>query len=270
VDGALVNSVTEQVVRMLRQRGLTVSSSAGPAPAASVPAAALTTRKAESAPQTRKVFITAEMLTQRLAAAGGGLVELASNEFLTPGAVDLADSRRLTVRRAAAAAAPPAPVVPAGSPSASAAAPPPTPPCACARLGIITHRPDEKVRGVLLALARDAVTVTDLTQGDCWIANLRRLCQAVAAGEVASGAAILPYAADAMAVAGKIKGIRPVQGTRPESVAAALRHFGANLLVLEHAFSTHHQMRTMLRAIAGGGRGADASLEAALVELERA
>jgi ribose 5-phosphate isomerase RpiB len=95
------------------------------------------------------------------------------------------------------------------------------------------------------------------------------LCQAVAAGEVAAGAAILPYAADAMAVAGKVKGVRPVQGTRPESVAAALRHFSANLLVLEHAFSTHHQMRTMLRQIASGARGAGEALEAALLELER-
>jgi hypothetical protein len=72
-----------------------------------------------------------------------------------------------------------------------------------------------------------------------------------------------------MAVAGKVKGIRPVQGTRVESVAAALRHFGANLLVLEHAFSTHHQMRTMLRTLAAGGKGAGGALEAALVELER-
>jgi ribose 5-phosphate isomerase RpiB len=267
VDGKLVNTVTEQVVRMLRQRGVTVTAS--PPPAASPPAATPTHDTEGPSPQMRKVFLTAEMLTQRLAAAGGGLVELASNEVLTPGAVDLANSRHLTVRRTAASAAPPAPAVPAGAAMSTASPPAPAARCACATIGIITHRPDEKVRGVLLALGHDGVRVTDLTQGDCWLTNLRRLCQAVAAGEVAAGAAILPYAADAMAVAGKVKGVRPVQGTRPESVAAALRHFSANLLVLEHAFSTHHQMRTMLRQIASGARGAGEALEAALLELER-
>ncbi|MCJ7544157.1 MAG: hypothetical protein MUP47_06265 [Phycisphaerae bacterium] len=261
VDGELVNKVTEQVVRMLRQRGVAITpaaSGSGPtaAPAASMP----TGLKAEtSASPAKKVFITAEMLAHRLAAAGGGLVELAGNEVLTPNAVDLVDQRRLIVRRASGAGT-----------SSPSAAPQTTPPCACGVIGIITHRPDEKVRGVLSALGREGVAVRDFTQGDCWITNLRRLCQAVAAGEVAAGAAILPYAADAMVLAGKVKGVRPVQGTRTESVAAALRHFGANLLVLEHAFSTHHQMRAMLLALAGGGRAAGGALGAALVELERA
>ena len=123
---------------------------------------------------------------------------------------------------------------------------------------------------MLGALSRDGVAVTDLTQGDCWMTNLRRLCEAVAGGRLAGGVAILPYAADAMVLAGKIKGIRPVQGTRAESVAAARRHFAANLLVLEHAFSTYHQMRTMLREFVGGARSAGGSLEAAVAELERA
>ncbi len=136
-------------------------------------------------------------------------------------------------------------------------------------IGLVVYRADEKVRNVLAGLPHDGVAVTDFTQGDCWMADLRRLCQAVVTGQVASGAAILPYGANAMVLAGKIKGIRPVQGTRPESVAAALRHFGANLLVLEHAFSTYHPMRSMLRILAAGGPGANAALKAALEELER-
>ncbi len=261
MDGELVNKVTEQVVRMLRQRGVTVTSAAVQA----TPSAGAAMGPAgDSGPQVRKVFITAEVLAQRLAASGGGQVELAWNEVLTPGAVDLVDQRRLAVRRAAAPAV--AASSAAGSASAaSQAAVAPVP----GAIGIITYRPDEKVRGVLSALRREGVVMTDFAEGDCWMTNLRRLCQGVSAGAVAAGAAILPYAADAMVLAGKIKGIRPVQGTRAESVAAAMRHFGANLLVLEHAFSTHHQMRTMLRTLAGGARGAGGSLEEAIVELER-
>ena len=265
MDGELVKAVTEQVVQMLRQRGVTVT------PAASRPPMAAQAGRTAPTPvaATRKVFITAEVLAGRLA-AGGGQVDLAWNEVLTPGAIDVVEQKRLAIRRLSAPAAL-GPGV-AGSPATAGGASAvegPAAPCACGAIGIITHGADDKVRGVLSSLGREGVATRDFTEGDCWMTNLRRLCQAVAAGEVAAGAAILPYAADAMVLAGKIKGIRPVQGTRPESVAAGLRHFGANLLVLEHAFSTHHQLRTMLLALAGGGRGAGRALEAALTELER-
>ena len=56
-----------------------------------------------------------------------------------------------------------------------------------------------------------------------------------------------PYAADAIVLANKIAGIRAVQGTCVQSVAAAMRHFDANVLILEHALSTFHEMRMMVR-----------------------
>lgn len=49
-----------------------------------------------------KLFVTAEMLQQRLAGAGGSIVELACNEFLTPNAEDYADRKHITIKRAAA------------------------------------------------------------------------------------------------------------------------------------------------------------------------
>jgi ribose 5-phosphate isomerase RpiB len=76
------------------------------------------------------------------------------------------------------------------------------------------------------------------------------MCEAIQAGRIAAGVAILPHAAGAMVLANKIRGIRAVQGTRAESVAAAVRQFGANVLVLEHAFATFHELRTMVQRFA--------------------
>ena len=115
------------------------------------------------------------------------------------------------------------------------------------------------------------MALVDYTQTDCWVRNLRALCGAVAAGGAAAGVAILPYAAGATLLANKIKGIRAVQGTRPDSVSAALRHFDANILVIEHALSTFHEMRAMVRRFATErtGRPAAEVLMAAVGELER-
>jgi ribose 5-phosphate isomerase RpiB len=71
------------------------------------------------------------------------------------------------------------------------------------------------------------------------------MCEALAAGRLSLGVAILPYAADAVVLANKFPGVLAVQGTRRESVAAAVRHLGANLLVLEHSLSTFHELRAM-------------------------
>lgn len=276
MDGELLNTVTEQVIRMLRQRGITVTAGpqrpAGAAPAG--PRAAAPRQESPRPAMTGKVFITAEALAQRITAGGGGAVTLAPNEFLTPGAVDLAEQKRVTIRRSPA-------VLPAMTDAASAAAgavarqsevtsaAQAAPACACSSIGVVTAAANETARSVLAGLVREGVAMVDMTKGDCWTADLARLCQAVASGQVAAGAAILPYAADAMVLANKTKGIRAVQGTRPESVAAAMRHFGANLLILEHAFSTYHQMRTMLRAFAAGaGAPPGGPLAAAISELE--
>ena len=268
MDGELVNKVTEQVVAMLRQRGVAITSTAPRAAAAASPAPRARQTDSEG-PSVRRVFITAEMLMQRLAGAGGGVIELAPYERLTPGATDLVDLRRLTIRRTVPAPAAPGPTPAKVAESNPTAVAPKSPPNPGRTVGIVTAAANDKVRSVLASLAREGLAVRELTGGDCWIADLRRLCQAIAGGEVARGVAILPYAADAMVLAGKIKGICPVQGTRVESVAAALRHFGTNLLVLEHAVSTYHELRTMLSTFASGVCGAGGAVAAALAEWER-
>ncbi len=282
----LVNEITRRVLEALHSRGLAAAqpaeapapanapanspapastaaptfaamarSAASPGPATVISAAQQATGKRETPPPAAKVFITADMLLRRLETEGGNgrTLELAHNEYLTPAAEDVVDQRHLTVKKLPQ----PLPAPPEtndggnGQPPAAACA---TGACETPRptggMGLVIERPSEAVRGVLAGLAHDRMAVVDYTQTDCWIANTRLLCGAVLDGTVSAGAVILPYAADAMVLANKIDGIRAVQGTRTDSVAGAIRHFAPNVLVLEHAFSTFHEMRAMLRAFA--------------------
>ena len=226
-------------------------------------------RPAAQRPQ--KVFLTAEMLLRRLAteAGDGRTIELAHNEFLTPAAADVAEERHLTVKRQPKLlpAPPKAPSAAGGSAVGNPTAMPgacglaggnphadgSSPACAAAPagLGLVVERPNATARSVLASLGQDKLTVIDYSQTDCWVVNTRLLCEAVAAGAVSAGVVMVPFAADAMVLAGKMPGIRPVQGSRADSVAAAMRHYAANVLVLEHAASTYHEMRTMIRSFAG-------------------
>jgi ribose 5-phosphate isomerase RpiB len=251
VTDALVNSIVEQVMAALRARGV-----APPPPGAPRAAPPLAPRPADAA--AGKVFLTAELLQGRLAAeAGDGrVVELAHNEFLTPAAMDVVEELHLTVRKAPQRP-PAASEDRGGNPGGglSSASPPGAAEDRPATLGLVIERPSEAVRGVLAGLGREAFSTVDYTQTDCWIANTRRLCEAILAGKVLAGVAILPYAADAMVLANKVRGIRAVQGSRLDSVAAAARHFAPNLLILEHTFSTYHEMRAMIRTFAAARPG---------------
>ncbi len=241
-----------------------------------------------------KLFVTAEMLQQRLAGAGGSIVELACNEFLTPNAEDYADRKHITIKRAAAkspggaCAAPVAGehagasqtarrfgMAPGETPAAPAAASPSTAsaaPVACgsSSIGLVIERADAKVSSLVSALNRD-LPLVDFTQTDCWRQNVAALCRAIQAGQVCSGVVVAPYGAGAMLLASKFKGVRPVQGTRADSVAAAMRHYGANVLVLEHAYATFHEMRAMAQRFAarGGEMGIDKSLDAFVSQQEK-
>ncbi|HUT62304.1 MAG TPA: RpiB/LacA/LacB family sugar-phosphate isomerase [Phycisphaerae bacterium] len=198
-----------------------------------------------------KVFVTAEMLQQRLAGgAERGALELAPNEYLTPNAADLAEQKHLSVRQKARtplAAAPQA--NPSTSPAPAAGNPVSQPPRS-GSIGLVVDRPDQKVTSVISAVARAGLGLVDYSRTDCILRNTEALCEAIHSGQVACGVAMVPYAAGAMVLCGKLKGIRPVQGTRPESVAAGVRQFHANLLVLEHAFCTFHELRRMIQTFA--------------------
>lgn len=249
MDEALVNRIVERVVTALGGPG---ASSDRIAP-----------RQADRTQQqtgTMKVFVTADMFTRRMAAShNGGAIELAENEFLTPSAAELAEIKHIVVKK-----------TPKQMPQA---APSPDQPQAIPKknsIGLVIERPGDKVAGVINALRYDGIELAGFNETDRWIRNLRSLCEAVAAGRHTAGVALLPYAADAMILANKIDGIRAVQATRPASVAAALRHFGANMLIVEHVFCTYHEMRAMIRTFAAGAGqpgGGDLLLET-VAELE--
>ena len=270
MDAELVNEVTEQVIAALRRRGVGVRG------AAAVQAAEPPRQMRSASPATPslgKVFVTEEMLGRRLdAGAEGGVIELRCNEFLTPSAEDLAARRHLTIRRMPDAS-PPACTAPAAAAVSGANVPlaGPAPRAPSRAIGIFVERGDEKVAGLLRALRYDEPALTDCGGNDCPIINIRGMSEAIVAGDLAGGVAVMRYGADAVVLANKIRGIRAVQGTRAESVAAAIRHFGANLLILEHAFSTFHEMRRMIRVFAAGAGtpGVAGALLEAISELER-
>jgi len=188
-----------------------------------------------------KIFITEQMLAQRVS-GGGGAVVLAHNEFLTPAAADLAEGKHVTITRVAS------PMI--ATPAAGLDAPAQRAQPPIGAIGLVVERAGAKVASVVSSLSYDGLELADYNASGCWLENLRGLCEAVGRGAAPAGIAILPYAADAMVVANKIKGIRAVQGTRLDSVAAALRHFDANVLILEHTLSVFHEMRAMVRLFA--------------------
>ena len=283
MDEELVNTVVRQVLAEIgRTDAQSATGQQDAKPQAGRPQAGRSAGGKASVPT--KIFITADMLSQRIG-AGGGVVELAHNEFLTPNALDVVQMRNLTVRKTPKPAiAVPAADNPRASGDVQDVAKPQaanstipqaensTIPQAGAAIGIVLERPDEKVAGVVGALSHDGVGVEDFTRTDCWIKNLQAMCDAVSAGSLPAGVAILKYAADAVMLANKARGIRAVQGTCSRSVSAAVRHFGANVLVLEHTFSTYHEMRTMIRAFAlqRTAAGQHQLLMEAVEKLERA
>lgn len=201
--------------------------------------------------QSGKVFVTVQMLQARLAGSGGDL-HLAANEILTPAARDIIDARHISVKRDATfAAAPVQPVIALGPARAvaqlvaSAAMPSDRP--TVGAVGLVLDRPNEQVEALLGALRYDGAAFVDCNKADCWAANLDSLAGAIASGNLTVGVAIMPYAADAMVIAGKISGLRPVQGVSAQAVAAGVRHFNANVLVLGYKASTFGQMRAMIR-----------------------
>lgn len=195
-------------------------------------------------------FITAQALHARL--QGGGHVELAANEFLTPAAQDLVGQMQLSVTRKTSAAPAEIPSASAGRLQAGAATLTPTAAlpsisCPTGPYALLVDSHNEKTLTTVASLGREGIRLLEFRPADCPIANMQALCDAIGRGQLAGGVAILKYAADAMILANKHQGVRAVQGTRVESVAGAVRHVAANLLILEHGFSTFYELRAMIR-----------------------
>ncbi len=211
-----------------------------------------------------KVFVTAQMLQDRLAGSAGGQLALGGNEFLTPAARDVVDRKSISVHRAPAAqqggrnthAVNSGPQQAMARLVASAAMPSDRP--TVGPVGLILDRPDGRVEALLGALRYDGAMFIDCDRAACWADNLELLAGAMAGGDLAAGVAILPYAADAMVVAGKITGVRPVQGVSARAAAAGARHFDANMLVLGYKTATFGEMRAMIRAFTAARTGSGA------------
>ncbi len=261
----LVQNVVRQVIATLNGGAKALIPAPGPCPSPASTASV----KQPSSPAPRKIFVTEAMLISRVTAAGGGAIALAHNEYLTPAAADWAEDKHLKVTRQEKPRAVPLAAAPVADNAPAAACSIPTP--AVSSLGLVIDRPDATVEAVVAGISHDDLSLVDCNEAGCWMSDLRAMCSAVAAGRLAAGVAILPYAAEAMVLAGKIRGVRPVQGSRSDSVAAALRRFDANVLIIEHAFSSFHEMRSMIRIFAADRTGVplSKSLMDAVAELER-
>jgi ribose 5-phosphate isomerase RpiB len=202
-------------------------------------------------PGSRK-FITADDLRERLAQAGKGVVDLAANESLTPAAADVVDQMGLVVRQLVEAAPLYVPTVKITPPAKQAiktltTGTKPTGRATVGAVGLVIHEPDAQVESLLGSMRYDGTTFVDCSKTECWILNLECLAEQITMGPAVVGVLIAPYAADVMAVAGKMRGIRPVQGTSDAAVAGAMRHYDANLLVIGYRDSGFGQMRAMIR-----------------------
>ena len=309
MDAELINKIVEQVLVALGQApGASGASAPTPLAASRTPAkvpssaaapAASTPRPAQKetpspatapritpaskvAPPQRRVFLTADMLRQRIAGLNGQakVIELDGFECLTPAAEDFAADAHVTVQRrpqplAAAPQAPnPAPASAAiASPSAfkSLGAAPDAAPAAVAEVycpvpaakapgyGLVTARLTDAAATAVRTATQSGLKLEDWNRKGCWLRDSRTMCEAVAAGTLAGGIVLVPQAADAMILTAKHRSIRPVQGTRPDSVRNALRHYDANVLVIEHAACTFHEMREMIRLFVSARPGRESS-----------
>jgi hypothetical protein len=293
-----LDEIVREVLAAIQSRGLGAALAAPQAKVEANPAPQTRVRPGQPTPQAqpkarpakcrpaeapRKVFLTADMLLQRLADNDGQsrTIELAHNEFLTPAAMDLADQRHLAVRKQPkplvspdGAAEAPKSACPAPAAADAPAAGPAEPQAGgvgSAALGLVVQKPTELVRGVLDSLERDRIIPVDFNRTDCWIVNTRMLCEAVVSGGLAGGVVMVPQAADAVVLANKVRGIRAVQGVRPDSLALAMARLAPNVLVLEHSSATFHEIRTMFRMFAGprASKGQAETLIGAIEKLER-
>jgi ribose 5-phosphate isomerase RpiB len=239
MDPELLNKIVQEVKNSLQHDGQLINTSASPV--GTVPDERLL----------KKIFITADDLSARLNENSSSSVELASNEYLTPAAADLAARRKIGITRK------PDPLTrPVAKPALPGISIPTFKdvPLSASRIsqgtgpvGLITYFPDEKTDSALRALAHDGIFFTDRTDDECWMVNLINLCRGINDGSLALGIVLFPFGADALIMANKVPGIRAVQGTAVESVAASVRRLSTNVLVLEHRRSTFHELRAMIR-----------------------
>ena len=188
-----------------------------------------------------RVWLTVALLADR--AGGGAAVALEAGEYLTPAAADYAAANGIEITPQAIHA----PVTPM--------APGRIKPAALTRtLGLVVNRADPKCEAALSAATRGGVVTRGFAESSCWMANTRAMCREIISGGLAGGIIIDRYAAAAMALAGKIDGVRPVQGVSVPAVQAALRQFDANVLVIGCVSHSVYELRSMIDRFSAGRR----------------
>jgi hypothetical protein len=193
-------------------------------------------------PSGPRKFLTADDLRDRLEQTGKGVLDLSANEALTPAAADLVDQMGLVIRRLADSAPLYVPTVKVAPPIKQAVktlttGTKPTGRATVGAVGLAISDPDTQVESLLGSLRYDGTTFVDCSKTECWILNTEYLAEQMVYGPLTAGVVIAPFATDVMVVAGKMRGIRPVQGTSDDAVAAAVRHYDSGF----------GQMRAMIR-----------------------
>jgi len=253
LDPTLVDRIVKEVLTAMGADAPTATGAPSqPAPAAASSAeqtdSGLPASPGEEAAPAKKAFVTAEELTRRLGASNGNGLELASNEYLTPAAADLIAQRHLTVTRRVAPVQPKANPMPSEWTSLGAQPARPRPPAAGpGPVGLVVEEPRQKIEMVLGALRHDGIRLLPYEVTSCWIENLSSLCGDLCDGKLKLGLAMLSAPAQGVVLANKFKGVWAVQGTEAEAVSAAIEQIGVNVLILDAARATFHQLRHMTR-----------------------
>ncbi len=130
------------------------------------------------------------------------------------------------------------------------------------------------MRSLLMTLERSLGAVETIDPSDKAggpVAAVRKLCAGVAAGRSARGIVFAEDGSLPVCLANKTKGVRAALGISLPSVEQAVRQFAINVLVIEPAHQTLHQVRQMVERFVSlrPGDAARAALEA-IVAMEGA
>ena len=293
-DRQLVEAIAQQVIELLRRRGmLGPDSSAGaadsggpraevrppigvctgdyskfpelagrslgappPMASSSVPAPPASS---SSAPPTYQVvpitgIVTANQLQAAMAAAPDGVAVLACDARLTPLAADLAREKPQGVCRASSGTV----AAPAGSPAPAA-------------LPLLwwADGPNAAVRQIVEQRRDRLRSSTTGANPSATAQVVRDLAAAIKARQVAGGLLFVNHAAQAMCYANRCLSIRAVLGTCDEAVEQGLGELGANVLVLEYPFVGQRAMAAMVDRFMHAPPTVPPSVERMLAELHR-
>jgi ribose 5-phosphate isomerase RpiB len=173
-----------------------------------------------------RAVVTAQMLQEMLATRGP--IELPRDALITPAARDWLRDRKIPITWQDA------------KPSAGVGG----------RVPIVIDLKTPMLRSLLITLERilgSTETIDPSEKAGGMVAAVRTLCAGVAAGQYPRGIVFADDGNLPVCVANKCRGIRAALGLCLPSVEQAVRQFAANVLVIEPAHQTMHQIRQMVQ-----------------------